>query len=567
MNYTQQLPSSVYSESTLLKNLNAIALKNKKLFERICWPVNNDHIVFDEQQKPAIKIHTSYRSLALSDDVCTAVLSPFNKSEIVFFMGIGNSELVDKAISIRTDSTIYIWDRDPWLLRLFLMKKDYSGIIKSGRLVILLGIDLIHSFMHLNKAGKVLHPVFEDLYQNEWILLRDGLMEERALLCSGLLFVDDVADTLRILGYSVFSLDYSLLSIEEIANLFESYKPHLVFCINYIHGLSEWCERYNIPLLCWEIDPAVDSVECNRSTPKNSYIFTYRKENLDIYSKAGFIHRDYWPLASNPGKRFPPVLSDKEKEKYSCRISFVGESMVSQSQVLFNRFLSLCAAFGMDHQECVARASNILHEQRKDFSVFSIPLLLHKEFPELYADPVKLQSFKLNPVMLLGEAAASEKRLYYMKALESYAINLWGDDAWQKIEGNGAIYRGKAGHRFELNKIYSTSLINIDINRIYQKDIVTMRVFDVLACGGFVLTEYTDTLRELFEIGDELDTYTSIDDMNEKVEYYLSKPSLVHKIAQKGRERVLKDHTIHQRVQKMLEVAGIGFTSIQPQIR
>jgi len=472
-------------------------------------------------------------------------------------MGIGNSELIDKTISVCPHAKIYVWDRDPWLLRLFLMKKDYSRLIQSGRLVLLLGIDLIRFLEPLKKADKILHPFFEDIYQNEWILLRDGLLKKRVLFCAGQLFVADVADALRMMGYSVFSLDSSLLSLEETDHIFEIYKPHFVFCINYIHKLSEWCERNNTPLLCWEIDPSIDLIECNESNPEHSYIFTYRKKNLDLFSKAGFINIHYWPLATNPQKRFPALLSEEEKEKYSSNVSFVGESMVNQSQVLFNKFLALCSSFGLNTQQCIKRINNIFLEQRKDFSVFSIPDLLQDEFPELFSDPLKLQSFIINPVMLLGEMAAAEKRLCYMKALEGYAINLWGDADWQKIIGNGAVYRGEAGHHSELTKIYSGSLINIDINRIYQNDIVTMRVFDVLACGGFVLTEYTDTLKELFKIGDELDTYSSIEEMQQKVGYYLNHPSLVDQIAQKGRERILRDHTIYQRVQKMLEIADI----------
>ena len=123
MKYTQQLPSTIYTEAKLLKNLNAIALKNKKLFERICWPVSSDHIFFDEKQIPALKIHTSYRSLALPDDVCTKILSSHNKSKKIFFMGVGNSELIDKAFSVCANAKIYIWERDPWLMRLFLMKR------------------------------------------------------------------------------------------------------------------------------------------------------------------------------------------------------------------------------------------------------------------------------------------------------------------------------------------------------------------------------------------------------------------------------------------------------------
>jgi spore maturation protein CgeB len=541
----------------LKRNLNAIARKNKGLFERICWPVNSSHILFDENLIPNLKIQINYRALALSSEICDNVLLPLNNPKTVFIMGIGNSELIDRTLSLYPQAKIYIWDRDPWLLRLFLMKKDYSTFIQSGGLVLLLGIDLIHSFESLKKADKILHPLFEDIYQNEWILLHDGLLEKRALLCTGELFMADLADALRNTGHSVFSLDYSLLSLEEIDNIYKAYVPQLVFCINYVQKLSEWCEHYKTPLLCWEIDPSIDSVECTVNNPKHSYIFTYRKQNLDTFYNAGFVHVKYCPLASNPQKRFPAVLQNEEKGKYFCNVSFVGASMVNQSRVLFNKFLNLCTAFGLSAQECIDRTKRLLQEQRKNFSIFTIPTLLQDEFPELFRDVPKLQSFKLDPVMLLGEMAASEKRLYYMKALEGYGINLWGDLDWQRIVGNGAMYRGEAGHKVELNKIYSASLINIDINRIYQNEIVTMRVFDVLACGGFVLTEYTDTLTELFKIGDELDTYGSIEELQEKVEYYLNHPSLVYKIAQKGRERVLHDHTIYQRVKKMLEIAGL----------
>ena len=559
MKFTQQLPPSIYSESTLKKNLDALLLKNKRLFERICWPVDSSHILFDEKLDPVFRIQTRHRPLALSGEVCAGALSPFAESKIVLIMGIGNSELIDMALTLCAHAKIFIWDRDPWLLRLSLMRRDYTEFIRSGRLSFLLGIDLVRTLKALEKADKILHPLFDDIYQNEWILLRDGLQKKRALLCAGHLFVADVADALRGAGYSVFSLDNSLLSLEEIDNIFNEYKPDIVFCINYIQNLSELCERHNKPFLCWEIDPSIDSVEYHQTDPGRSFIFTYRKENIDLFFRAGFINVYYHPLGANPQRRFPVFLRDDEKEKYTGGVSFVGASMVYQSQVLFARFLTLCSAFGLDARQCVDRANRILDEQRRDFSGFCIPALLKEYFPELYADSLKLQSFRVNPVMLLGEIAASEKRLFYLKALEGFSVSLWGDAGWQRIAGNGAVYRGEAGHRFELNKIYSASLINVDINRLYQTDIVTMRVFDVLACGGFVLTEHSDSLNELFRVGDELETYGSVDEMRAKVGYYLSHPASARQIAQRGMERVLRDHTIEQRVQKMLEiVSGIN---------
>ena len=35
-------------------------------------------------------------------------------------------------------------------------------------------------------------------------------------------------------------------------------------------------------------------------------------------------------------------------------------------------------------------------------------------------------------------------------------------------------------------------------------DITPMRIFDIIACGGFVLVEYSRELDEIFEIGSEI---------------------------------------------------------------
>ena len=73
---------------------------------------------------------------------------------------------------------------------------------------------------------------------------------------------------------------------------------------------------------------------------------------------------------------------------------------------------------------------------------------------------------------------------------------------------------------------------------MYQDDIVTMRVFDVLACGGFVLAERSSALAELFEIGAEVDCYASADELEAKVAHYLAHPDSARAIARRGREAV-----------------------------
>ena len=49
-----------------------------------------------------------------------------------------------------------------------------------------------------------------------------------------------------------------------------------------------------------------------------------------------------------------------------------------------------------------------------------------------------------------------------------------------------------------------------------------MRVFDILSCKGFCLTNYQPEIAELFVDGKDLVMYTSMEDLMGKVIYYLN---------------------------------------------
>ncbi|HUT43969.1 MAG TPA: glycosyltransferase, partial [Desulfobacterales bacterium] len=155
-----------------------------------------------------------------------------------------------------------------------------------------------------------------------------------------------------------------------------------------------------------------------------------------------------------------------------------------------------------------------------------------------------------------GEIAAAEKRTNYIANLGSLGVKVWGDDGWMNTEQYGVKYMGSAGHTFEINKIYSASSINVDINRLYQMDIIPMRVFDIMACGGFVLAEYSKELSNIFEIGKEVETYSTLDELVSKATYYLDHESEALEIAKRGRGAVLKNHTISGRVKYMLKACA-----------
>ena len=144
-------------------------------------------------------------------------------------------------------------------------------------------------------------------------------------------------------------------------------------------------------------------------------------------------------------------------------------------------------------------------------------------------------------------------------------IHVWGDPGWRAVEAHGVSYRGFAGHHHQLTEIYRTGQIHVDVNRLYQLDIVPMRVFDILACGGFLIAEHSDALAAMFDVGREIETWDSPVMLVEKVRYYKAHPEEAHVIAKRGLDAVRSRHSISRRVYEMLRdlprksvVAAVG---------
>ena len=83
----------------------------------------------------------------------------------------------------------------------------------------------------------------------------------------------------------------------------------------------------------------------------------------------------------------------------------------------------------------------------------------------------------------------------------------------------------------------------------------SLRVFEVLACSGFLLAEHSDALEELFNVGTELETYRTQAELHEKVSHFVSNPEEAAAIAAKGRTAVLERHTVAHRIRTMLSKA------------
>ena len=104
----------------------------------------------------------------------------------------------------------------------------------------------------------------------------------------------------------------------------------------------------------------------------------------------------------------------------------------------------------------------------------------------------------------------------------------------------------------EVNKVYNSTKICLNIHHRQSKEGVNPRTFEILGAEGFQLTDYKKILEELFDIGREIECYKNENDLLDKIEYYLENEDEREKIAQRGNDIARKKHTYKHRAETIL---------------
>lgn len=82
----------------------------------------------------------------------------------------------------------------------------------------------------------------------------------------------------------------------------------------------------------------------------------------------------------------------------------------------------------------------------------------------------------------------------------------------------------------------------------------SVRVYQVMGCGCFLLTEYIPKIEKMFVPGKHLDVFHTKEEMLEKIKYYLKHPKIREKIATQGQKEIFDKYTIDIVVKQYLKI-------------
>ena len=119
-----------------------------------------------------------------------------------------------------------------------------------------------------------------------------------------------------------------------------------------------------------------------------------------------------------------------------------------------------------------------------------------------------------------------------------------------------ANFRGIADSRTMMPKIFQCSKINLNMTAKTIRTGLAQRIFDVMAVGGFLISNYQAEIPEYFVPGEDIVLYESIPDLLDKIAYYLSHEEERLLIARNGQEKVRKFHSYKTKLEQLLQMSG-----------
>lgn len=158
-------------------------------------------------------------------------------------------------------------------------------------------------------------------------------------------------------------------------------------------------------------------------------------------------------------------------------------------------------------------------------------------------------------IVIAGNMYPSRVRLLERLMAKGIPIKAYGS-AIPRWMGDSPIRSIHAGHAIvsEEKAGVFRSAVGV-LNNLHPAEIsgVNARLFEAAGSGAAVLTEFRQTVPDLFEVGTEVLAFRDFDELVEQASRLLHEPGLTARLGDAASQRAHRDHTIAQRLATIIE--------------
>lgn len=375
----------------------------------------------------------------------------------------------------------------------------------------------------------------------------------------------DIIDGFQELGHTVREITTEITnkaltpqeSIQIVSHTLLEHPADFVFSINFFPFLSEVCQIFKLPYLCWIVDSPVMELFATSITHPCNRIFVFDRAQYEEVSPLNPGHVFHLPLAVNIKQKQNRIHSASAamRKKFTSDVSFVG-----------SLYTEKCPYDKLSNppEYLHGYLNGLMEAQLRIYGGFIIEDLLTDEIVEEFKSHLPgfftypfdsyLTDKKTTAQLYIGNKISAIERLRVMKLLsEHFEVDLYtasDTSSLPRIHN-----RGLAKTLEEMPIIFYNSKINLNITSKSIRSGLPLRLFDIMGCGGFVLTNFQLELPEFFSLGEDLVCYENLEDLIYKTDYFLHHEKERREIAENGFTTVEKYHTYPIRLEQMLNTA------------
>ena len=328
-----------------------------------------------------------------------------------------------------------------------------------------------------------------------------------------------------------------------------------IFSINYFPALSKLASKIQKKYIVWSYDsPQITSNPEIAFSDPYTYVFSLDRFEVNYFNSLGLNNVFHMPLGVNHTryKRISP--NNKKCNKYRTDISFVGQLYKNPMGPLLNvvsektkDILKQIIAL----QKQMPNNEYVIDKLVTDGLASVVDAELHAVMPNFG----KVTKTNLEHTIAL-DLTSQERIILLNLCANRYKTRLYTKDNYDilhNVEVHPPVH-----YIDEMPYVFAASKVNLNPSLLSIRSGISLRAFDITACGGLLFTNYKEEYADLFDVDNEIVMYRSMSDAMEKLDQIMNDEPLRIKIAENGRHRTLTEHTMSKRLVEIFRIAGLS---------
>ena len=326
-----------------------------------------------------------------------------------------------------------------------------------------------------------------------------------------------------------------------------------VFSFNYFPAVAKVCYKVGTKYVSWTYDsPFMFLYDASIAFPTN-LAFVFDRATVEELAAKGVETVHYLPMAAPVDIYASLYSSSAVRRKYESEVAFVGSLYTEERQDQMKRLAGVS-------EEVMQYLESIMGLQLQSYAM---PILERFLKPEIIKElsrvcPIPLEEGEMQSeawmyanYFLARQVTARERTEILDQIGKLHKLKIYTPEPtpqFPHIENMGPVdYCDGMPYVFKNAKMN----LNISLKSIYTG--IPLRAFDIMGCGGFLISDFQQDFGGLFVPGEDYVFYTTPEDLYGKTAYYLEHEDERVKIAKSGYEKVKAAHTYDHRVSEILK--------------